>query len=82
MVLSLLITIPQFSQGQILKRLKKKAEDKIEREAEKRAENRINKKIDDEFDKAEDAIDGKGKKKSIPGLLLVGKSRHYGTAHL
>ncbi|RED46816.1 OmpA family protein [Winogradskyella eximia] len=61
LVLSMLIAIPQYSNGQILKRLKKKAEDKIEREAEKRAENRINKKIDKEFDKAEDAIDGKDK---------------------
>ncbi|WP_178983283.1 OmpA family protein [Winogradskyella helgolandensis] len=64
LVFSLLITIPQFSNGQILKRLKKKAEDKIEREAEKRAEKRINTKIDNEYDKAEDAIDGKDKKKT------------------
>jgi len=64
LVLSMLIAIPQYSNGQILKRLKKKAEDKIEREAEKRAENRINKKIDKEFDKAEDAIDGKDTKKT------------------
>ena len=64
LVLSLLIVIPQYSNGQILKRLKKKAEDKIEREAEKRSEKRINKKIDKEFDKAEDAIDGKDTKKT------------------
>lgn len=63
-ILSMLIIVPQASNGQILKRLKKKAEDKVEREAEKRAEKRINKKIDKEFDKAEDAIDGKDKKKT------------------
>ncbi|NRD21772.1 OmpA family protein [Winogradskyella litoriviva] len=63
-VLSMLIVIPQYSNAQLLKRLKKKAEDKVEREAEKRAEKRINKKIDKEFDKAEDAIDGKDKKKT------------------
>ena len=63
-ILSMLIVIPQNSNAQILKRLKKKAEDKVEREAEKRAEKRINKKIDKEFDKAEDAIDGKDTKKT------------------
>jgi outer membrane protein OmpA-like peptidoglycan-associated protein len=64
LALSLLIVIPQNSNAQILKRLKKKTEKKIESEIEKRAEKKINKKIDKELDKTEDTIDGKNKKKT------------------
>ncbi|RYM34005.1 OmpA family protein [Brumimicrobium glaciale] len=50
---------PNYSEGQILNNLKKKAEKKVESEAEKRSERRINEKIDEQFNKAEDVLDGK-----------------------
>ena len=62
-VFSIMVIIPQQTEAQFLKKLAKKAKEKVDREAERRAQRRVDKKIDKTFDDAEDAMDGKKKKK-------------------